>query len=203
VEPEQSQHLAIVLYDRLRSLARARMSGQRGAHTLDPTGLANEAVLRLLKCDPSRIRDEQHFLALAAEAMRQILVDHARAKTAQKRGDGAKAESLSEDLHFSVQLRADPAEILSLSEALTALEEEDEDAATIVKMRAFVGMECDEIAALLGVSKRTVERRWRYAMAELRAKLSDEDVQGKRGGDPPVTERGEMRDDEDRASEAR
>src|SRR3954470_16506439 len=161
VDPRDNQHLAVVLYDQLRALARARMNGQRGAHTLDPTGLANEAVLRLLKCDASQIRGEQHFLAMAAEAMRQILVDHARAKTAQKRGDGARAESLSEDLHFSVQLRADPAEILSLSEALTALEAEDEDAATIVKMRAFVGMECDEIAALLNVSKRTVERRWR------------------------------------------
>jgi RNA polymerase sigma factor (TIGR02999 family) len=176
VDREQSQQLAIVLYDRLRALARARMSGQRGAHTLDPTGLANEAVLRLLKCDASRITDEQHFLALAAEAMRQILVDHARAKAAQKRGGAsAKPESLGDDLHVAVQLRADPSEILALSEALTSLEQEDAQAATIVKMRAFVGMDCEEIGALLGLSRRTVERRWRFAMADLRDRLSGDD----------------------------
>jgi RNA polymerase sigma factor (TIGR02999 family) len=191
VEREQSEQLAIVLYDRLRSLARARMSGQRGGHTLDPTGLANEAVLRLLKCDASRIADEQHFLALAAEAMRQILVDHARAKTAQKRGGdvsgkGAKPESLADDMPVAaVHLRADPAEILSLSEALTSLEQEDAQAATIVKMRAFVGMGCDEIAALLGLSKRTVERRWRFAMAALRERLSDDLDERERTADQP------------------
>src|SRR5690349_24839160 len=65
-----------VLYDRLRALARARMLGQRTGHTLDPTGLANEAIVRLLKCDSSQVNDEDHFLRLATEAMRQILVDH-------------------------------------------------------------------------------------------------------------------------------
>lgn len=151
------------------------MNGQRQGHTLDPTGLANEAVLRLLKCDASRIKDEQHFLALAAEAMRQILVDHARGKATQKRGEGARFQSLSDAAHYAaaeVRLRADPIEVLSLSEALTALEATDPGAATIVKMHAFVGMSCDEIGALLGVSKRTIERRWRYAVAELRVRLS-------------------------------
>ena len=178
MEREQSEQLAILLYDRLRALARARMSGQRGGHTLDPTGLANEAIMRLLKCDASRIADEQHFLAMAAEAMRQILVDHARAKTARKRGggvEGSKPESLADDMQSAaVQLRADPTEVLALSEALSSLEQEDAQAATIVKMRAFVGMDCEEIAALLGLSRRTVERRWRFAMAALRDRLSDD-----------------------------
>src|SRR4051812_41552366 len=130
------QQLVAVLYDRLRGLARARMSGQSGAHTLDPTGLANEAIIRLLKCDPSQIKDEQHFLALAAEAMRQILVDHARAKRADKRGGGARPVSLSaSETDYAVQLRMSPEDVLSLSEALTSLESEDEEAATIVKMR--------------------------------------------------------------------
>src|SRR4051812_38451345 len=154
------------------------MSGQPGLHTLDPTGLANEAVLRLLKVEPGRIVDEQHFLALAAEAMRQILVDHARTKTAQKRGGGARAEALSDELGIAVHLRADPDEVLALSDALTSFETDDAEAATIVKMRAFAGMECDEIAALLGVSRRTVERRWRYAMAELRTRITGETTSG-------------------------
>lgn len=177
LEPNDSQHLALVLYDQLRALAHARMNGQRASHTLDPTGLANEAVLRLLKCDASQIRDEQHFLALAAEAMRQVLVDHARAKSTQKRGVGARPVSLTDAAHFAaaeIRLRSDPLEILALNEALTSLEADDPEAAMIVKMRAFVGMDCDEIAALTGVSKRTIERRWRYSVAELRARLADE-----------------------------
>jgi len=177
VDPRDNQHLAVVLYDQLRALARARMNGQRGAHTLDPTGLANEAVLRLLKCDASQIRGEQHFLAMAAEAMRQILVDHARAKRTQKRGEGAQMVSLSDAAHFAaaeVRLRSDPDEILALHEALTSLEADDAEAATIVKMRAFVGMSCDEISALTGLSKRTIERRWRYSVAELRSRLGSE-----------------------------
>jgi RNA polymerase sigma factor (TIGR02999 family) len=104
--------------------------------------------------------------------MRQILVDHARSKSAQKRGGGVKADALSDDLPASMQLRVDPDEVLALSDALNALELENPEAATIVKMRAFAGIECDEIAALLNVSRRTVERRWRFAMAELRSQMS-------------------------------
>ena len=177
----------MVLYDQMRALARARMAGQRPSHTLDPTALANEAVVRLLKCDPSQIRDEQHFLALAAEAMRQVLVDHARAKAAQKRGGGATGAenarplSLSDPAPFAaaseaaggMRLRADPIDVLVLNDAITSLDADDPEAATIVKMRSFAGMDCDEIAALMNVSKRTIERRWRYAVAELRTRMGD------------------------------
>lgn len=165
---------ASALYDRLRALARARMSGQRAGHTLDPTGLANEAILRLLKCDAGQIRNEDHFMMMAAEAMRQILVDHARARAAQKRGGGVRPDSLEGDrLSQAVQLRMDPLQVLALSEALDELEKQDASAASIVKLRTFAGMSCDEIAALQNLSRRTVERRWRYAMAELRVRLSD------------------------------
>ena len=94
---EQLKDYASALYDRLRALARARMLGQRAGHTLDPTGLAHEAIMRLLKCDPGQINDEEHFMTLAVEAMRQILVDHARAKAAIKRGGGQRPASLEED----------------------------------------------------------------------------------------------------------
>jgi RNA polymerase sigma factor (TIGR02999 family) len=185
---------ASVLYDRLRALARARMLGQRAGHTLDPTGLAHEAIMRLLKCDPGQINDEEHFMTLAAEAMRQILVDHARARAAKKRGGGEKRVSLddqddaaaNEPFGRAVQLRMDPVQLLAINEALDDLEKVDRDAAQIVKMRTFAGMNPDEIAALLGASRRTVERRWRYAMAELRVRLSEkpgDDSTGKQGHD--------------------
>jgi RNA polymerase sigma factor (TIGR02999 family) len=189
VEPGRNYQLASELYDRLRSLARLRMSGQRASHTLDPTGLANEAILRLLKCDADHIQDEKHFLSLAAEAMRQILVDHARTRSAKKRGGDAKTTSVETLEENTFQFRTDPAEVLAISEALTSLEAEDPDAATIVKMRTFVGMEMDEIAALLDVSRRTVERRWRFAMAELRVRLSG----GSAGGSDDAAAAGETR----------
>ena len=167
-----SRELATLLYDRLRNLARAKMAGERGGHTLDPTGLANEAILRVLKIEPSRITGEQHFLALVAEAMRKVLVDHARKRNATKRGGGVRREEINATTAVTFRMLAPPDEILSLSEAIEALEKEDAGAATIVKLRAFAGMETDEIAALLEVSRRTVERRWRFAMADLRRRLS-------------------------------
>jgi RNA polymerase sigma factor (TIGR02999 family) len=178
---QPAQDYAAVLYDRLRALARSRMAGQRAGHTLDPTGLANEAIVRLLKCDPDQINDEEHFMMLAAEAMRQILVDHARARSAQKRGGGVRPESLdAERLSQAIQLRMDPLQLLALNEALEDLERQDSGAAAVVKMRTFAGMDSEEIAALLNLSRRTVERRWRYAMAELRARLSDAPAEGDR-----------------------
>src|SRR5690349_15095578 len=129
------------------------MLKQRAGHTLDPTGLANEAILRLLKCDPARINDEEHFMMLAAEAMRQILVDHARAKTAVKRGGGERPVSLDDvdgaggneesgdaRFNFAIQPQMDPVQLLALNEALDGLESADARAAAIVKMRAFAGM---------------------------------------------------------------
>lgn len=185
MDAEPLQQYASALYDRLRALARARMLGQRAGHTLDPTGLANEAILRLLKCDPAQVNDEEHFMMLAAEAMRQILVDHARAKSTLKRGGGVRPASLQDDQAWSddafgnaLTLRMDPAQILDLNDALADLEKQDSAAATVVKMRTFAGMSCEEIAALLNTSKRTIERRWRYAMAELRIRLSDPHTEG-------------------------
>jgi RNA polymerase sigma factor (TIGR02999 family) len=171
LQQDERSQLVAELYDRLRAMARARMAGQPSAHTLEATSLANEAILRLLKVEANQITDERHFLALAAEAMRQILVDHARGKTALKRGGGVRADELHDDLPASVQLRADPEEVLALNDALGSLESENPEAATIVKMRAFGGIECDEIAALMNVSKRTIERRWRFAMADLRTRM--------------------------------
>jgi RNA polymerase sigma factor (TIGR02999 family) len=172
VDPAQTRQTAVLLYERLRALARLRMAGERVSHTLDATGLANEAILRLLRCEPDRINDEEHFFALAAEAMRRVLVEHARARARHKRGGTTARHSLG-DIDDAIELRSDPAEVLALDESLGALEAEDAQAATIVKLRSFAGMDPGEIAALLNVSRRTVERRWRFAMAKLRVWLSD------------------------------
>lgn len=170
--PGRMQQVSALLYERLRSLAHARMKGQRASHTLDPTGLANEAIIRLLKCDPGALQDDDHFVRLAAEAMRQVLIDHARARAARKRGAGARPVSLDDtEADDVVDLRMDPDELLGLNEALASFERDDPEAASIVKLRTFAGMDCEEIAALVGSSKRTIERRWRYAMAELRARI--------------------------------
>src|SRR5262249_3948829 len=158
----------------LRALAHARMAGQHASHTLDPTGLANEAIVRLLKCDPQTINDDEHFMKLAADAVRHILVDHARARATQKRGEGSKPPSLdATDAEEPSVLLMEPAQILALNDALCEFEIEEPELAAIVKMRSFAGLDCEEIGALLGTSQRTVERRWRYAMAKLRAKLED------------------------------
>lgn len=154
------------LYGRLRAIARSRMDGQAGSHTLDPTCLANEAVLRLLKCDAAAIKNEEHLLALAAEAMRQILIDHARAKAAKKRGGSMERSELTDVA--GGMLCADPDQILAANDALAVLESEDEETATLVKLRLFAGLAPEEVAALLGISRRTVERRWRYAIASLK-----------------------------------
>src|SRR4051794_23641965 len=150
---------ATALYERLRAMARARMAGQRAGHTLDPTGLANEAIVRLLKCDPAKVNDEQHFLMLAAEAMRQVLVDYARARATQKRGGGSQVQSLDadgvEEPAQALELRMDPLEVIALSDALEEFEKQDPAAAQIVKLRTFAGMDSQEIGALLDLSKRT------------------------------------------------
>jgi RNA polymerase sigma factor (TIGR02999 family) len=188
---EPLKDYASVLYDQLRALARARMLGQRAGHTLDPTGLAHEAIMRLLKCDAAQINDEEHFMMLAAEAMRQILVDHARARAAAKRGGGQRRVSMDDrdvagdagPFGRALQLRMDPTQVLAINDALADLEKQDSQVAAVVKMRTFAGMDCQEIAALLGASRRTVERRWRYAMAQLRLRLSEEGDKDERSGE--------------------
>src|SRR5262245_59732982 len=116
------------------------MAGERVSHRLDATGLANEAILRLLRCEPDRIADENHFFAFAAEAMRRVLVEHARGRARQKRG-GGQAKLPLDEIDNAIQLRSDPAEIIALDEALSALENQDPQAATIVKLRSFAGMD--------------------------------------------------------------
>ena len=163
-----SDALIPLVYDDLRAMAAGAMRG-RGDHTLQPTALVNEAWLKLFKAQGAEYADREHFLCVAARAMRSLLVDHARAKRAQKRGDGAKAGEL-DSLMVGVEDRA--FDMVALDDALTKLAAFTEMGARIVELRFFGGLEVSETAHALGVSESTVEREWRAARAWLYRQLS-------------------------------
>ena len=149
------------LYAELHKIARSRMAAERPGQTLDATVLVHEAWLRLEKSAPERWRDRKQFYAAAAEAMRRILVEAARRRLAAKRGGGERAVTLKDELPVSSSVTDE--RLLSVHEVLDQLEAEDEMEARIVKLRFFGGMTHEEIAALLEVSERTVERHWALA----------------------------------------
>jgi len=155
------------VYDELRGLARAQLR-RHGSDTLDPTALVHEAYLKLTRSGAVSAVSRSHFLAIAASAMRQILIDRARAAKAQKRGGGAAVVTLT-DRSASLQLRAE--ELLALDEALQELEPRQR---LIVESRFFAGMEEAEVAEVLGVSDRTVRREWVKARAWLYTRLYPE-----------------------------
>jgi RNA polymerase sigma-70 factor, ECF subfamily len=159
-----------LVYHELRRIAGACMRDERPGHTLQPTALIHEAWLRL--ADQSRVewRDRAHFFGLAARMMRRVLVDHARARLADKRGAGADVLSLD-----WVEIDSSPRkldEILAVDEALERLRRLDSQQAQIVEMHYFAGMTVKETAEALGVSPRTVDREWAFASAWLRRELS-------------------------------
>ena len=142
--------LAARLYDDLRRLARARMADLPPGQTLQPTSLVNEVFLRL-KAEGGRTWDsEAQFFGAAAEAMRRVLVDYARGKHAQKRGGGWMRQDLES---MGLEVHTMPERILEINESLEALDEDDQQLATIVKLRVSFGMTTEEIAALLEVSR--------------------------------------------------
>jgi len=157
-------HLTPLLYDDLRRLARDVLSREQRGHTLSATALVHEAYLRLV--DQRRVRWESrtHFFGAAAHIMRRVLVDHARAKHAAKRGGGAARTVLDDDM-ASVDAVAE--EILDLDAALTRLGDVDARKVRIVEMKFFAGMTNEEVAAALAVSDATVERDWKLARAWL------------------------------------
>lgn len=159
------------VYNELRAVAGAMLRGQTAGHTLQPTALVHEAWLKLGAADQATMNDRAHFMAVAATAMRQILVDHARARTAAKRGGGAKRVALGA---FDAPDRASaPAEVLAMDECLQRLEALEPRQARVVEMRVFAGMTVPEAAEALDVSTRTVELDWRMARAWLSRELSD------------------------------
>ena len=162
------EELTRLVYQELRRLAHRYMAGQRADHTLQTTALVNEAYLRLAGQAEPRFANRSHFLAVAARAMRQILVDHAKATLREKRGAGAKAVELDE----AALLSPEPTrEILDLNEALEKLATLDERKANVVELQYFGGLKQEEIADVLQVSVVTVRRDWTFSKAWLYAEL--------------------------------
>ena len=159
-----------LVYAQLRDLARRRMADERAGHTLQATALVHEAYLKLLGgCDSAPWSSPKQFFFAAAEAMRQILIDHARARAGPKRGGGRKRVPLG-----ALDLAADDhaPEILALDEAISRLEQVSPDVAAVVRLRFFAGLTVAETAEALGISARTVKREWTYARARLFRELN-------------------------------
>jgi RNA polymerase sigma factor (TIGR02999 family) len=156
------------VYDELRRIAGRWFRGQRTDHTLQPTALIHEAWLRLARATPDRYADRHHFLAVAATAMKQVLINHARGRNAACRGGGWTR------VHLDRADRGEPVDpevLLDLAEALDQLEGMDARKAAIAEMRLLGGLTLKEIAARLGCSMTTVEDHWRTTRAWLAARL--------------------------------
>lgn len=157
-----------LVYDELRRIAAYKMAGESAGHTLQATALVHEAWLRMVSSDEPSWRNRAHFFAAAAEAMRRILVDHARRRQSQKRGGGADHLELEESM---VVLAVPPDELLAVHEALDRLTAQDPRAAELVKLRYFVGMTMDEAASALAMPKRSAEALWTFARAWLHREI--------------------------------
>lgn len=168
-DPTTAERLFEAIYPELRRLARALMRRERSGHTLQPTELAHDAYLKLVDQVSVLARDRAHFLGIAARAMRQILVDHARRRRALKRG--AVWERVTFDEMLGHGARED-VELLALDEALTSLAAKDARAARVVELRLFGGLTIEEIADTLQVSKRTVDGDWALSRLWLARVLS-------------------------------
>lgn len=159
-----SDRLFELVYDDLHRMAQHHLRGERPDHTLQATALIGEAYLRLVGGVGVSFNDRVHFFRTATEAMRRILIDHARARLAQKRGGGARGRELIE---ADGAVTLDPAKLLAIDEAMVALAREDERAASLVRYRFYGGMTLEQAAELLGVSARTAKRDWGWARARL------------------------------------
>lgn len=166
-ERHGSDELMRLVYARLRDMAEEQLRREEPGHTLQPTALVNEAYLRLAG-QHTEWRGRSHFYAIAAQAMRRVLIDHARARDSEKRGGGRRPIALA---------GVDPAaprsevDLLALDEALERLARMDADTARVVEMRFFGGMEMDAIVEVTGIPERTIRRHWVYAKAWLAREL--------------------------------
>jgi RNA polymerase sigma-70 factor (ECF subfamily) len=162
-----------LVYDEFRALARHYLAQERANHTLQPTALVHEAYMKLV--DQTRVdwQGRSHFFAVAAQAMRRILVDHARSRQRDKRGGGRARVVLDEAVALSPQKDED---VLALDEALERLAMLDPRQAKVVELRFFGGLSVDEVAEALSVSKRTVEGDWTFARAWLSRELRNDDA---------------------------
>jgi RNA polymerase sigma factor (TIGR02999 family) len=164
-DAEAASELAPILYDELHALAERMMRNQVASHTLQPTALIHEAWMKLVGpseagASEASVENRTHFAALAARAMRSVLVDHARRKSAEKRGGAAERVALED---AEDQANKPEVDLLQLDRALTTLSEMDSELGRLVELRYFAGLTNDETASVLGVSVPTIVRRWRVA----------------------------------------
>jgi RNA polymerase sigma factor (TIGR02999 family) len=164
--PAALERLLEIVYSELRTIAAQRMSEERRAHTLQATALVHEAYLRVFGSGTPHFESRAHFFYAAAEAMRKILIDHARARNAQKRGGGKAALQIEgvADLIDTPNMDG----FLSLDDAIVRLETVDAQAASVVRLRFYAGLGEAGVAGALGLSERTVRREWAFARAWLR-----------------------------------
>lgn len=164
------ERLVPLIYEELREIASREMRKERGEHTLQATALVHEVFLRFLGASDLSWQSRAHFMHIAAQAMRRILVDHARARRAEKRGGDLVRVTLDE------QLRAPDGEVadaVDIDDALRRLGALDERKARVVELRVFAGLSVEDTARVLGVSEPTVKREWRFARAWMQKALSE------------------------------
>lgn len=158
-----------LVYAELRKLAGYRLDREKAGQTLQATALVHEAYIRLIGSSEIKWDGRSHFFAAAAEAMRRILVDHARRRHSVKHGGGFERHELSDEVAIEI---GDIDQLLDLDAALTKLGKEDSEIAKLVELRYFAGLGIDETAKALGVSPRTIKRNWAYARAWLGRELN-------------------------------
>lgn len=178
-DPDALDRLLPRVYDDLRALARRALAREHGPRTLQATALVHEAYMKLARGGGVGARDRAHFLAIASRAMRQILVDQARRRSAERRGGGWVRTTLT--AAGGAELELDPEELLELDRALEELEPRQRE---VVQLRFFGGMEEEEIAEILKVSARTVRRDWVKARARLYRRLYIGESPEQNGGGP-------------------
>ena len=169
-DAKATDELLPLVYEELRILAAQRLSQEKPGQTLQATALVHEAYLRLVGNEPQNWNSRGHFFAAAAEAMRRILVENARRKKSERRGGDRDRIPLDAG-DIEVAMPSD--QIVALSDALSALEREDQEVAQLVKLRYFVGLTLDQAAEVLQISSRTAYRHWAYARARMHEELTD------------------------------
>jgi len=169
-DPGAAQACLAMVYDELRRLARAQERGAAARHTLQPTALVHEAYLKLAEGGLDEVRDRAHFFALASRAMRQVLVDHARARKRLKRGGDAQREPLDDVVDA---FQASAGDVERLHEALERLSALDEQRSRIVELHFFGQIPLSQVAPLIDLPLRTVERHWALARAWLRGAMEE------------------------------
>lgn len=163
------EQLTPMVYRELKRLAGSYLRRERGEHTLQPTALAHEAYIKLIDQQNVQWQNRAHFFGIAAQAMRRILVDHARERLAEKRGSGGAQISLDEAIEVSDRRAG---QLVALDDALQALSELDPQKCRVVELKYFGGLTLEEMAEILGLSRATVVREWRMAKAWLYGELN-------------------------------